>query len=85
MPFGQEPTKTPSEIGTIRVELKDAIAREDQLAFQAAYFDVEVLYSDGSQQHKHGKLQNVIMPTQRQALMDFMDSLRAQAEAEILP
>jgi len=84
MAFIQEPTKTPESIGNIVVFLRDGFDNQGT-PFQGAKFDVAVMMSDGSEVRRRGDLAPHITPAQRQALMDFMMALRAQAEDEILP
>lgn len=83
MAFDQEPTRTPTAIGSIVVALKDAFDGEGT-PYQSAHFDVKVELSDGTVITRRGNLVPHITAAQRQGLMDFMASLRAQAEAEIL-
>lgn len=88
MAFVPEPTRTPMEIGDIRVSLVDAVARDGttrmEPAYQAAYFDVRIILSDGTAISRSGDLVPHITPAQRSALMDFMAGLRVQAEEQIL-
>lgn len=89
MPFNPEPTRTPIGIGTIIVRLKDVpetvVEGETRPAWQAAYFDVQVMLSNGWKTVRHGDLVPYITTAQRNALMSFMAALRTQAESEILP
>jgi hypothetical protein len=89
MAFDQAGTDTPTSIGLIIVSLKDAITGggpdQDQ-PYQVANFQVEVLDQNGVRmEHKSGDLAPHITAAQRDALMGFLDSLRVQAEQEILP
>jgi hypothetical protein len=83
MAFQEEPTRTPASIGTIQVILSDDFDGQGD-PFQAAYFDIEVILSDGSKRTRRGDLASHITVAQRQGLMSFMDALRTQAEQQIL-
>lgn len=84
MAFTQEPTRIAQSIGNIVVVLKDGFDEQGD-AYQSAHFDVRVELSDGTVTTRRGDLVAHITVAQRNALMDFMASLRTQAESEILP
>ena len=88
MAFNQESADTPTSIGIIIVTLKDAITGGGETGddpYQSAGFRVEILDQNGSRMAmRNGNLAPHITPAQRTALMDFMDSLRVQAAAQIL-
>jgi len=85
MAFDAEPTRTPTSIGNIIITLKDAVSPPSASPYQAAYFDIQIVFSDGTYITRTGDLVPHITPAQRQGLIDFMDSLRTQAESEVLP
>ncbi len=85
MAFTQESTKTPASIGNVVVTLKDSLDDGEGAPYQAAYYDVRIVMSDGSEVVRRGNLVPHITTAQRNALMDFMDALRVQAEGEFLP
>ena len=81
MAFEQEQPIVPSAIGDISVTLTDFA----DPAAQSAQFEVQVLDASGKVMRlARGNLALHITTQQRQALMDFMTSLRMQAESEIL-
>jgi len=89
MAFQLEPTRTPEEIGTIVVTLKDAPASTSEdgapiPAYQAAYFQLEIVLSDGTVIKRSGNLVPHLEPGEGAALMGFMDDLRARAITQIL-
>ena len=81
--FQQEPTRGPVEIRNLVVILKDAFDEQGN-PYQSAHFQIEVVMDGGSRVQRRGDLAQHITPTQRSALMAFMDSLREQAEEQIL-
>lgn len=83
MAFTIEPTRTPTAIGDISIDLFDP----DPIGTEAkgATFSVQVRMSDGSVVVRTGNLLPHITAAQRNALQNFMASLRAQAAAEFLP
>lgn len=82
MPLPQAQTKTPTEIGEVRVELTDY----PDTPADTARFVVEILDQDGIVMGvKHGDLIPHLTPQQINALVNFMAMLRTQAESEILP
>lgn len=83
MAFEPQNSITPASIGAIVVTLKDAFDENGQ-PYQSAAFELRIIMSDGSTKRRAGDLGTHITPQQRQALMNFMDSLRAQAEDQIL-
>lgn len=90
MAFTPESTKIPSGIGNIVVILKDAVEVEViggtlELAYQSAHYQLVVEFDDDSAKQRRGDLVPHITPAERTMLMDFMDTLRARADAQILP
>jgi len=83
MAFDAEPTRTPVNIGEVTIVLRTD--PNDAAQQQGALFEIEVLLSDGTNVNRRGDLVPHITTAQRTALMSFMDSLRTQAETEILP
>lgn len=84
MSFETEPTKTPESIGDIVVTLIDGFELESGDPIKSAYFQVEIILSDGTKILRRGNLVPHITAAQRQGLIDFMESLRTQAESQIL-
>ena len=85
MAFELEPTRTPTQILDIVIQLKDGAGGEDFEPYQHARFIIDIGMSDGTVTTRQGDLVPHITPAQRQALIDFMSGLRTQAEQEILP
>jgi len=88
MEFDPQETKTAVGIGNIVVVLKDAVevtGDDPQDAYQSAHFQIVIEMSDGTTVTRKGNLQPHLTPQQITALMTFMDSLRSQAESQILP
>jgi len=81
MAFQPQPTITPTGIGALVVILKTDPDADDP---QSAHFQIEIERSDGSRKSLRGDLVPHITPAQRDGLLSFMASLRAQAEEEIL-
>ena len=84
MAFGREPTVTAVGIGGIVIKLSDLVDAQGEHAYLAT-FDVNVLRSDGIEITRSGNLLPHITTAQRNALLSFMQSLRTQAENELLP
>lgn len=84
MAFDPQESKVPTEIGNMVVILKDAITSGEDPAYQSAHFEIKIVMSDGSEVTRRGDLVQHITTVQRQALMGFMNSLRTQAEDQIL-
>jgi len=82
MAFNPEPTITPDHIEAMVVILKTNPYDPDEQ--QSAHFQIELIRSDGSRKSIRGDLVPHITAAQRQGLMDFMASLRTQAEEQIL-
>ena len=85
MAFSQEQSIVPSAIGDFSVQLVDLIDPPEGEATQSASFEIQVLDADGRVMRLvRGDLSLHITPLQRQALMDFMDSLRDKAKTEVI-
>ncbi len=84
MPFLPEPTKAPNTIGNITIILKDAVATDDEDAYQSGHFQIAIEFDDGSTIQRKGDLESHITPAERTALMGFLTALRARAINEIL-
>jgi len=87
MSFELEPVRTPESLGTIVVVLKDTFIAEDggePAPYQSAAFQVNVILDDGTTISRRGNLVPHITAAQRTGLMAFMESLRTQAEEQIL-
>lgn len=84
MPFLREITRTPAAIGQIRVTLITPDPRFVEESPEANFL-VEIVYADGTIERRGGNLLSHITPAQRNALQNFMNSLRTQAVAELLP
>lgn len=83
MPFSQTPTKMPTSIGEITIVLKDPDGTNANRAIDG---DVRVL----DQNNKilriwEGDLQPYLTQAQINGLITFLDDLRTQAAAELLP
>jgi len=88
MTFVLETGRTADGIGNIVVILKDAVevtGDDPQDAYQSAHFQLVVEFDDDSTSQRRGDLVPHITTAERTALMDFMDTLRARAIAQILP
>lgn len=84
--FPQAQPKTPTAIGNIAVVLKDAIATGEAAAYQSVHFTVRVLDQNGDAMRDYqGNLEPYLTSAEKTALMGFMTTLRARAEAQILP
>jgi hypothetical protein len=81
MALTQEPTRTPTGIGKIRVIITDM---DGTLAGKSIDFEAAVQLSDGSGITRHGDLAPHLTPAQKTALISFMDSLRVQAVSQIV-
>lgn len=81
MAFQPQPTITATGIGALVVILKTDPDADDP---QSAHYQIEIERSDGSRKSLRGDLVPHITAAQRQGLMDFMASLRTQAEEQIL-
>ena len=81
MAFQPQPTITATGIGKMVVILKTDPDADDP---QSAHYQIEIERSDGSRKSLRGDLVPHITAAQRQGLMDFMASLRTQAEEQIL-
>lgn len=87
MAWTTEENRVPTSIPELRVVLLDSLLLDskDQPVGQAADFSLYIIDQDGHPIKKlGGNLVPHITAIQRTALMDFMTSLRAQAEAQLL-
>lgn len=84
MAFNPEPTAIPESIRNFYVILK-SIKNADNSISKYADFDIEVVMSDATVRQRSGNLIPHITVAQRNALNSFLDSLRTQAEDQILP
>jgi hypothetical protein len=84
MAFNPEPTRTPEAIGNIVVTLRDSVEYMETPAGQSASFSLIVVFDDGSTIRRSGNLAPHLEGPEQSALMDFMDTLRARAVAQIL-
>ncbi len=79
--------QTPTSIPRLTVVISDRLATEEDLAGQTANYSLTLLDQNGKRiafNKDAGDLVPHITPAQRTALMDFMTSLRTQAETQIL-
>jgi hypothetical protein len=77
-------SKTAMSISALYVILADLAASGDTLASQTGRYQIKVAYSDGTVGNVTGDLVPHITVAQRNALLNFMTSLRAQAEEQML-
>ena len=75
MAFSQEPTKIPTSIGTIVIELHDT---------NEVYYNIKIGMSDGSVVIKTGNLVPHLTAQQISQIELFMTTLRTKAEDEFL-
>lgn len=87
MAFGTEPTVTPAAIGRIVIRLKsEPSPNEGEPDVKSARFQVDVLDADGRLiVTREGDLVPHISTADRDALIDFVNRMRAKAIEEILP
>jgi len=97
MAFDRAQTRTPQTIGRMVIRLTDVPASNvtvdvpggtetiTENAWQSAQYELIVKYDDGTEERRAGDLVLHITTAQRDALMQFMENLRTQAEAQILP
>lgn len=90
--FEREQNRVPVAIGRLYIRLDHVPAQYDpdtgdeiEPASKSAQYEFTVIYSDGSTKRKAGNLVPHITTAQREALLNFVDSLRAQAEQQVLP
>lgn len=83
MSFEKEPIRTPAAIADLEVRLysPDPLGTEQA----GAFFSVQVRYNDGSMRVLTGDLLPHISAQRKTSLNQFMNDLRQQAIAEILP
>ena len=85
MPLPQAETRTPDKIEDISIILTDYVAAGDEPAKQAATYEVQVKYNDGTIKVMNGDLVPHLTTQRITALKAFMDEIRTKAEEEILP
>jgi hypothetical protein len=83
MAFSAEPVLTPTAIGEITVHLHSP--DPTTIDESRARYTVQVRYSDGSTRVVSGNLVPHLSQAQINGLLGFMDSMRVQAIAQILP
>lgn len=83
MAFTLEPSRTPVSIADISIDLFDPEPGDGSTA--GATYSVQIRMSDGSVVVRTGNLVPHITTAQRNALMNFMATLRTQAVGEFLP
>lgn len=81
MSFTKEPTRTPTSLGDISIEL---FSPSDGGTPKAAY-SIQVLLSDGSTRVLTGDLLPQLTAGQITTITNFMAAIRTKATAEILP
>jgi hypothetical protein len=83
MAFDQEPARVPVAIGDISVQMYDP----DPLGGEqvAVTYSVQVVANTGERRVNTGNLLPHLSSQQKQTLSTFMDQLRAQVEAQMLP
>jgi len=81
IPFDAEPSRMPTSIGRIKIELAD---EDGTTGGYAAYYEAQVVMDDGTRRTRRGNLVPHLTPAQRTALIGFVQDLRTQAEAQIL-
>jgi hypothetical protein len=87
MAFNAPVAKTPTTIRRITVTLSDRAAFDNNMASQSANYELVVLDQNGQHLSFTGDAGNLIPHitiAQRNALMAFLNDLRAQAETQIL-
>jgi len=93
MPFPEIPPRTPAAIGRIRILLEQVPAYTDADGNPVAeeknvQYDIAILDQDGKRiatPHDRGDLIPFLTVAQRNGLLNFINDIRAQAEAEFLP
>jgi hypothetical protein len=97
MAFNRAVIRTPVSIGRMVIRLTDVPETSEtvdgpdgpetvtEAAWQSAQFELVVEYDDGTTERRAGNLAPHITTAQRDALMQFLSNLRAQAETQILP
>ena len=83
MAFPRETPRTPVSIRDISIELSDLVRSGDGHECEARYA-VQVAMSDGSMVVRHGDLLPHITTAQRNSLLAFIQSMRTQANAQII-
>ena len=85
MAFTPAVAKVPMSIGNIEIKLKDAVATDEEEAYQSVAYDVIIKYSDGFYEHRRGNLVPHLTPAQITGLQSFMADMRVKAKEEFLP
>lgn len=82
--FEREQPRTPASIGQIVVILEDHLGDGETGPGQLAHYQIEILDSQGQRVVRRGELTRHLAPGQVNALRNFLTSLRAQAQQEII-
>lgn len=83
MAFEVAQNVSPARVGDIEIRLYSPNPDSDDPPHAA--YSVEVYFSDGSRRMLHGDLSPHLTQQQINGLLSFMDALRTQANAQILP
>lgn len=83
MALPREAARTPTAIGDIRITLIDPDPTGSEP--QAAGYEFQLRYSDGSVEMRRGDLTPHLTQQQISSLVAFMAAMRAKAVAEVLP
>lgn len=81
MAFQKESTRTPTSIGRIEILLRDFPADTPS---QSVLYQVQVIFSDGTDVQRTGDLAPQLTQTQINQLVAFMASMRSKAVAEFI-
>jgi hypothetical protein len=89
MAFELEPTRTPESLGTMIYTLKDVPEGIDENGnpvpgYRAAYFQIEIILSDGTVVKRNGNLVPHLLSGELQGLLSLADALRGRGETDIL-
>ncbi len=85
MAFEREVSKVATGIGHIRVILESDVVGSGNEVRYTTRFELVIRFSDGSSKCRSGNLMSQLTPAQKAGLRQFMESLRAGAEDQILP
>ena len=93
MPFPEIPPRTPIAIGEIIITLHQVPATTDAdgnpiAEVREVFYDIAILDQEGRRiktPHDRGDLIPFLTIAQRNGLLNFINDIRAQAEAEFLP
>lgn len=81
MAFTKEASRTPSSIGRIEILLRDFPGETPP---QTVLYQVQVIFSDGTEVQRSGNLVPELTQTQINQLLAFMASMRTKAVAEFI-